>query len=71
MSEYKTALTPKERIKCAYLHIIRGVPVQDLAIAYEVNTGRISEAISAIEKAIENPKAFLSNDDDEALRVVR
>jgi hypothetical protein len=72
MNEYKKALTRQERIKCAYLHLIRNVPVQDLAIAFEVNTGRVSEAIAAIEKAIDNPKAFLDNDEEERLpRVVR
>jgi hypothetical protein len=66
MTEYKKALTPHERIKCAYLHKIRGIAVQDLATAFEVNTGRISEAIMAVEKAIENPRAFIGNDEDDA-----
>jgi hypothetical protein len=65
MTDYKKALTPHERIKCAYLHLIRGVAVQDLAIAFEVNTGRISEAIAAIQKAIDNPKLFIGGDEDE------
>ena len=71
MADYKKSLTPQERIKCAYLHLIRNVPVQDLAIAYEVNTGRVSEAIAAIEKAIENPKAFIDDEEDRLPRVVR
>jgi hypothetical protein len=72
MNEYKKALTKQERIKCAYLHLIRNVPAQDLAIAFEVNIGRISEAIAAIEKAIDNPTAFIGNDEEPLLpRVVR
>jgi hypothetical protein len=72
MNEYKKALTKQERIKCAYLHIIRNVPQQDLAIAFEVNSGRVNEAITAIETAAENPKAFVSDDDEPLLpRVVK
>lgn len=72
MSEYKKALTKQERIKCAYLHIIRNIAQQDLAIAFEVNMGRVNEAIAAIEAAAENPKAFVSEDDEPLLpRVVR
>lgn len=65
MNDYKKSLTPHERVKCAYLNLIRNVPVQDLAIAFEVNTGRISEAIAAVQKAIENPRAFIGGDEEE------
>jgi hypothetical protein len=50
-NEYKTALTPAERIKCAYLHLVRGIAQHDLAVAFEVNMGRVNEAVIAIKKA--------------------
>lgn len=49
--EPKAALTPQERIKAAYLHYIRGVTQQDLAVAFEVNIGRVNEACKAIMEA--------------------
>jgi hypothetical protein len=51
-----TDLTERERIKCAYLHCICGIEIMHLAIAYEVNMGRVSEAVTAIKLAAENPK---------------
>jgi hypothetical protein len=67
MNEYKKALSRQERIKCAYLHCVRNVPMQDLAIAFEVNIGRVSEAVAAIKTAAENPIGF---DDTEHLAAV-
>lgn len=52
--EYKTALTPEEKIKCAYLHYIRKTPQHDLAIAFEVNGGRINEACKAVWAVVSN-----------------
>lgn len=57
--EYKRALTREEAIKCAYLYFLRGVPQHDLAIAFEVNQGRINEALMAIKIASDNPRALL------------
>lgn len=51
-----TDLTERERIKCAYLHVIAGIEIMHLAIAFEVNMGRVSEAVTAIELAATNPK---------------
>ena len=53
---HKQELTEKERIKCAYLHLVCGVEQQHLAVAFEINMGRVSEAITAIELAIADPK---------------
>ena len=53
---HKHELTKRERIKCAYLHLVCGVEQQHLCIAFEVNMGRVSEAITAIELAIADPK---------------
>lgn len=52
----KTSLTPEERIKAAYLHIVRGIAQHDVAVAFGVNQGRIAEAVAAIALAAENPK---------------
>ena len=56
--EPKTALTIEERIKCAYLHFVRGLSQQDLATAFEVNQGRVAEACLAIKAAAEEPMRF-------------
>ena len=53
----KTDLTTEERIKCAYLHYVRGISQQDLAVAYEVNSGRVAEACTAIALAAVAPKS--------------
>jgi hypothetical protein len=55
---HKQQLTERERIKCAYLHVICGVEQQNLAIAFEVNMGRVNEAIMAIELAASDPKVM-------------
>lgn len=65
MSE-KTALTPEERIKAAYLHIVRGVSQQDIAVAFEVNSGRVAEAIMAQRMAAEDPLGTRRAVEDEA-----
>ena len=52
----KQTLTLEERIKCAYLNIVCGVEQQHLCVAFEVNIGRVSEAVTAIEMAAEDPK---------------
>ena len=48
-------LTLDQRVAAAYLNLVRCVPVQDLAIAYAVNMGRISEAVTAMQIAADNP----------------
>lgn len=52
----KTDLTPEERIAAAYLSVVRNVPHQDLAVAFGVNMGRISEAVVAIRLTADDPK---------------
>jgi ParB-like chromosome segregation protein Spo0J len=51
----KGALTPVERVKAAYLRLVRGTEINDLAVAYEVNPGRVTEAITAIKLAADDP----------------
>jgi hypothetical protein len=48
----KTDLTPREKVKAIYFHEIRGVAQQVLADMFEVNIGRVNEAIMDIKKAI-------------------
>jgi DNA-binding transcriptional regulator LsrR (DeoR family) len=48
-------LTPKQRITTAYLHYVRGITQEDLAAAFDVNQGRISESCTAILHAAHNP----------------
>jgi predicted XRE-type DNA-binding protein len=57
--EVKRALTTQERIKAAYLHCVRGLMQHDIATAFEVNHGRVNEAIQAIVYAAQHPKAIL------------
>lgn len=49
--EDKTALTPREKLKAAYMHDVRGVAQHILADMFEVNAGRIAEAVTAVRKA--------------------
>lgn len=52
----KSELTPEERIKAAYMHYVLGVEQQAIAVAFEVNSGRVSEACTAIWGAASDPK---------------
>jgi hypothetical protein len=46
----ETALTLEQKVIAAYLHIVRGINQQDIAIALGgVNSGRVAEAISQIK----------------------
>ena len=47
----KTALTPREKLKVAYFHEIEGINQHVLAALFEVNIGRINEAILPIRRA--------------------
>ena len=51
----KTDLTPQERITVAYLHYVRGIMQEDLAAVFDVNSGRISEACTAIWYGANHP----------------
>ena len=51
----KTALTSEEKLKAAYFHIVRGVDQHVLADMFNVNPGRIAEAVSAVRVAIGMP----------------
>ena len=48
----KTDLTPREKLKAAYFYLIRGVAQHVLADLFEVNPGRVNEAIEEIRAAI-------------------
>lgn len=51
----KTALTFEEKITVAFMHYVRGIHQQDLAILYCVNMGRVNEACMAIKTALNEP----------------
>jgi len=57
--ENKTSLTPREKIKAAYAYEIMGIAQHDIAALFEVNQGRVADAIKAILHAAgyEQPKA--------------
>lgn len=50
----KTDLTPRERLKVTYFYEVRGIPQHILAEIFEVNPGRVNEAISKIKVAMED-----------------
>jgi hypothetical protein len=51
-------LTGEERIICAYLSVVCDIQHQHLAVAYDVNMGRVSEAVHAIRLAAADPKGI-------------
>ncbi len=51
----KRSLTPQEKIKAAYLHEVRGIQQSDIAVAFEVNIGRVNEALMEIRQAVGLP----------------
>lgn len=57
------ALSPEERITCAYLNVVRKVAIMDLAVAFAVNMGRVSEAVTAIRKVAEERQLKVISDD--------
>jgi hypothetical protein len=52
MSERKTALTPEEKITAAFMHYVRCLDQQDIAMLYGVNIGRVNEACIAIARTV-------------------
>ena len=46
--ERKTALTFEEKITAAFMHYVRRISQQDIAMMYGVNIGRVNEACQAI-----------------------
>jgi len=50
----KTALSPEEQIKAAYLHLVAGLEQQFIAshIFDGVNIGRVNEACKAVKAAV-------------------
>jgi hypothetical protein len=55
MAERKTALTFEEKITAAFMHYVRQVDQQDIAMMYGVNGGRVNEACLAIYKTFNPP----------------
>ena len=51
-TQSKKALTFEQRITVAWAHYVRGIQQHDLAAIYDVNSGRISEACTAVKEAV-------------------
>ena len=51
----KTQLLPLEALTVAYFHFVKGYPQHDLAAMFSVNSGRVSEACTAIRHAVKIP----------------
>lgn len=54
--DFKAILTFEEKIAVAWAYFVRGVDQQTLAGIYGVNSGRISEACSSIERVLKDEK---------------
>lgn len=48
----KTELTPREKLKVAYFYLVRGVAQHVLADMFEVNAGRVAEAVEDVRAAV-------------------
>ena len=55
MSEKKSHLTPDEKLRAAYAHLINGVDQHHIAALFGVNAGRVNEAIQDVRKACGYP----------------
>jgi hypothetical protein len=55
--QHKASLTPEERIRAAYAHLILGVDQHTVAAIMGVNPGRVNEAVSSIRTAAQDPKS--------------
>ena len=51
--EYKTALTPGEKLRVAVAVLLDGMDQHKVAAMMGVNPGRVNEAVSAVRKAID------------------
>jgi DNA-binding transcriptional regulator LsrR (DeoR family) len=54
--DFKTSLTFEEKIVAAWAYYVRGVDQQTLAGIYGVNSGRISDACTSVERALTEEK---------------
>lgn len=51
--ERKGYLTPEEKLKVAYFHLLRGIAQSVLADMFDVNPGRAAEAVEQVKGALE------------------
>ena len=51
--EYKTALTPGEKLRVAVAVLLDGMDQHKVAALMGVNPGRVNEAVKAVRKAID------------------
>jgi transposase-like protein len=50
--ERKAHLTPEEKLKVAYFYLLRGVAMHVLADMFDVNAGRVADAIREVRAAL-------------------
>jgi transposase-like protein len=50
--ERKAHLTPEEKLKVAYFYLLRGVAMHVLADMFDVNAGRVADAIREVRTAL-------------------
>jgi len=62
MAERKTALTFEEKITVAFMHYVRDIDQQDLAMLYGVNAGRVNEACLAVKHALQPRPVAIERD---------
>jgi len=53
LAERRTALTFEEKITVAFMHYVRAIDQQDLAMLYGVNGGRVNEACLIVKNALQ------------------
>jgi hypothetical protein len=61
MAERKTALTFEEKITAAFMHYVRDIDQQDIAMMYGVNMGRVNEACLAVKHALQPQPRVVAN----------
>jgi hypothetical protein len=54
--EPKTDLTPEEKVKAAYFHLVVGWSQHDIANWCCVNSARVNDAVQAVRRAVEWPE---------------
>ena len=52
----KTQLTAEEKITVSWAHLVKGVDQHTLAAMYNVNPGRVAEAIAAVRDVVGTQK---------------
>lgn len=52
MADRNAALTFEQQVTAAFVHYVRGVEQQDIAMLFSTNIGRVNEACVAVRRAL-------------------